>query len=264
MNTLSIHAFFVYTLLLVGGIASLLLIPHKQDVVHADTANTILIIVTSTPPDDDDDDGGSSSNNPDDPDPEIDEMSVTIRGLRPQGRLIDEPTDPFTSGTNVPTANYQSSRDDYRTRFYITVRSGGSILFTQSAIVTSDEQGNYDIPIEVTGLTAGTYDIGLKGEAHLTRVFDNVRLTPGETEINFDLDDSAGLLLAGDISGGGLTPASLGDDQVNSVDLSVILASLNIIDTNPYPVRPNLNHDSVVNSIDLSILLDNLNRRGET
>jgi len=97
-----------------------------------------------------------------------------------------------------------------------------------------------------------------------------VTISAGNTPLNFsDTNYSAiakgsVVLLAGDISGAGSLPATLGDDVVNSVDLSILLPDLDKDDATGNGFRSNLNQDVVINSVDLSIMLDNLDKEGDT
>jgi hypothetical protein len=61
----------------------------------------------------------------------------------------------------------------------------------------------------------------------------------------------------------GTSTSTLGDDVVNSVDLSIILPELDLDDPTGNAIRSNLNQDVVINSVDLSIMLKNLDQNGE-
>ena len=71
------------------------------------------------------------------------------------------------------------------------------------------------------------------------------------------------MLLTGDISGNLSSAANLGDDVINSVDLSLLLPDLDKTDSTGNAIRANLNQDTVINSVDLSIMLDNLDKEGD-
>ena len=156
--------------------------------------------------------------------------------------------------------------------FFITVRtandSDDTILFT-SDLATTTADGSYTTQIELTGISAGTYDIGIKGHQHITRVLQDVPIVSGNTALNFSTDDYASttrgkeVLLAGDVNGTGNTPTTLGDDVVNSVDISTLLTVLDDTDGTGNAVRSNINQDTVVNSVDLSVMLTNLDTEGD-
>ncbi len=162
------------------------------------------------------------------------------------------------------------SNDD--TEFFITIRTSNDnddvINFT-SGLATTGDDGSYSTPIEMTDISAGTYDIGIKGKAHLTKVLQDVPLTTGNTVLNFSSTDYSSatrgseVLLAGDVNGAGTSPETFGDDVVNSVDLSIILGELDDTDPSGNSIRSNLNQDTAVNSVDLSVMLDNLDEEGD-
>jgi hypothetical protein len=156
--------------------------------------------------------------------------------------------------------------------FYLTLRTADDsddvILFTQQTLATLNDDGTYTTPIDFTGHSAGTYDVGIKTQQHLTKVLQDVVFPGGTTILNFStLDNSplkgAEVLLGGDVSGAGTLPSNLGDDVVNSVDLSVLLNAIDDEDLTGNVLRPNINQDTVVNSVDLSILIKNLDVEGE-
>lgn len=163
-----------------------------------------------------------------------------------------------------------STNDDVS--FFLTVRTATDaddvILFTQSVLASTENDGTYAIPIDLTGIGPGTYDIGIKGHQHITRVLNDVTLVGGNNVLNFSkTDNSVGkgsvVLLGGDVNGAGSTPATLGDDVVNSVDISTLLTVLDDDDLTGNTLRPNINQDVVVNSVDLSIMIKNLDVEGD-
>ncbi|MEM9336641.1 MAG: hypothetical protein AAGA35_02195 [Patescibacteria group bacterium] len=179
--------------------------------------------------------------------------TVTIQYAVPEGRVGVEQTN-----------------DD--TVFYLSIRTADDaddvVLFT-TALATTSVDGTYLADIDLTSVATGTYDIGFKGSQHLTRVLQDVPIGFGSTTLNFSTTDYASTtrgsirLLAGDVNGAGDSAATLGDDVVNSVDLSAILAVLDDSDATGNGIRANLNQDTAVNSVDLSIMLDNLDAQGD-
>lgn len=156
--------------------------------------------------------------------------------------------------------------------FFLTIRTANNaddvILYQQDVTQFTDNDGTYSTEIDLPGIVPGTYDIGVKTAAHLTKILDDVNLVAGNNVLNFSQADNSapkgGVVLdSGDISGDGLTPATLGDDVVNSVDISIILAELDDDDLTGNAIRSNLNQDVVVNSVDLSMMLDNLDQTGQ-
>jgi len=153
--------------------------------------------------------------------------------------------------------------------YYLTARNGGAVLFTEPTLSTADEAGHSTDTVLLAGLSNGSYDMGIKTHQHLTRVLRAVPLSSAMiTPLNFT-DPANGpadgdqVLLGGDIDGAGTGPASLGDDTINSIDLSIMLARLDDSDPTGNEVRPNVNQDPVVNSVDMSILLKNLDKQGD-
>jgi hypothetical protein len=179
-------------------------------------------------------------------------MSATINMVKPEGRV-------GAAATN------------WDTDFYIKVRSsdGATLLFSQAYTTSTDNRGKFlTNPITVTGVVAGTYDIYLKGGQHLTRKMNDIAMVNGLNVLNFTQPDNSTatgtvVLLAGDINGSTTTPATMGDDVVNSVDLNIILGVLDNDDLTGNVIRANLNQDIVVNSVDLSMLIDNLDKEGD-
>lgn len=181
------------------------------------------------------------------------DITVTINSVRPQGRV----------GTD------QTNSD---TTFYLTIRTADDaddvLLFTQGSLATTDVAGVGTATIDLVGISPGTYDIGLKGHQHLTRVLNDVTLIAGNNVLNFTQpDNSAGrgtqVLLTGDVNGAGTDPATLGDDVVNSVDISALLVNIDDDDLTGNAIRSNLNQDVVVNSVDLSWMISNLEVAGD-
>lgn len=154
--------------------------------------------------------------------------------------------------------------------FNLSVRDPGThaMIFRIPDNLYTAVDGTYAAPIPLT-VPAGTYDIGIKTHQHLTKVLRGINLAEGPaTVLNFtQLDNSAPfgavVLLAGDINGSTTTPALMGDDVVNSVDLSIIINDLDKDDATHRAIRSNLNQDPVVNSVDLSLMLKNLDVEGE-
>ena len=136
-------------------------------------------------------------------------------------------------------------------------------------LATTTIAGTYATSITLTGITDGVYDIGIKTHQHLTKILQDVTLSSATTTVlNFTNTTNTSIygpqvLLAGDINGSTSTPADLGDDVVNSVDLSIIINDLDKDDPTGNDIRSNLNEDVVVNSVDLSLMLKNLDKEGE-
>lgn len=171
----------------------------------------------------------------------------------------------------VPELRVGADETNDDTTFFITVLtaddSDDAVLFTSDLNDTIND-GTYLTPIDLTSISPGTYDIGFKGHQHITKKLDNINLTAGNNVLNFTQADNSAPkgtleLTAGDVNGDGTLPSNLGDDFVNSVDITVLLANFNNDDPTGNAERSNLNQDSIVNSVDLSIILANFNLQGD-
>ncbi|OGL67307.1 hypothetical protein A2856_01300 [Candidatus Uhrbacteria bacterium RIFCSPHIGHO2_01_FULL_63_20] len=182
------------------------------------------------------------------------DVTGTVQWAMPQGRV-----------------GATETNDD--TDFYFTIRTSSDLddvilqTIPASSLLTTDVDGTFATTTNLV-VTPGTYDVGFKGSQHLTRVLDDVTLTSGNNVLNFTQTDNSApkgsqVLLAGDVNGAGTTPATLGDDVVNAVDISTLLAVLDDDDLTGNGLRPNLNQDVVVNSVDLSLMISNLDEEGE-
>lgn len=178
-------------------------------------------------------------------------VNATIRWAMPEMRVA-----PTTTNSDV--------------LFFLSVRNPithATVFSLPNNLYTSID-GTYSAPLPLT-VSAGTYDIGIKTHQHLTKVLRGINLAEGPPAVlNFTQPDNSSpygavVLLAGDINGATTTPALMGDDVVNSVDLSIIINDLDKDDVTHRAIRSNLNQDPVVNSVDLSLMLKNLDLEGE-
>lgn len=154
--------------------------------------------------------------------------------------------------------------------FYLTVKDPGThaVVYLMPVLASTTVAGTYFTPIDLGSMPSGNYDVAIKTHQHLTRILRNVPLSTGNVVLNFTQPDNSspygtGTLLAGDISGSTSTPATMGDDVVNSIDLSIIINDLDRDDPTTRGIRSNLNQDPVVNSVDLSLMLKNLDVEGD-
>ena len=99
-----------------------------------------------------------------------------------------------------------------------------------------DETGHFSTPF----FEAGTYDIYVKVDGYLTRLYANTVLAEG---LNFQTVDG---IIPGDING---------DDFVNLLDFSVLTASFGaMVGEENYNSISDFNCDGTINIIDVSIL----------
>jgi len=166
-----------------------------------------------------------------------------------------------TTGTNYDT--------DYALSIYTPDNLNRTLRYQYPSILTTSTSGVsavYIVP--PVSLTAGNYDAVFKSKAHLSRLLDNVYLQLGENYLNFTNTTNlptigSRTLVAGDISGAANSPGTMGDDVINSVDLSILLQKFGTADPSGNTVRANLNQDGTVDSTDLNILLGNLDEEGD-
>lgn len=172
----------------------------------------------------------------------------------------------------VPEGRVGSPSTNWDSNFYLAVRtaddSDNVVLSTMNNLATTTTSGERLTTVILDNITAGVYDVTFKGHQHLSKKLNDINLNEAVNILNFSqIDNSAPLgtevLLAGDVNGDGTTPATLGDDTVNSVDLSLLLGRLDVEDPTARAERTNLNQDPVVNSVDLSLLIKNLDAEGD-
>lgn len=170
----------------------------------------------------------------------------------------------------IPELRVETDGPNRDTNFYLTLRNPSThqVVFTQPGLLSTNNEGEYPGSISLDGASQGTYDIGFKSTAHLTKVLRGINLFDGNYVLNFTQPDNISAmgplrLVAGDIDGTATSPSTSGDDTINAVDLSVMLATFDADDPTGNGIRANLNQDQVVNSVDLSVLLNNLDKEGE-
>lgn len=173
----------------------------------------------------------------------------------------------------VPESRVGATSTNDDAIFYLTVRTANdaddTILWQMPNLATTSVDGTYATSITITGLSNGTYDVGIKTHQHITKILQDITLSDATvTRLNFTQPDNSVTygdvrLLAGDISGTTSTPAEMGDDVINSVDLSIMIVDLDKDDFTGNDIRSNVNQDPVINSVDLSLLLKNLDLEGE-
>jgi len=157
------------------------------------------------------------------------------------------------------------------TTFFLRIMTADdtdNVVLFESTLAATNNAGIYATPIDLTGINAGTYDVGIKGHQHITRKLNDITLNNGTNTLNFTQADNSAPkgnieLIAGDVNNDGLTPATLGDDTINSVDITTLLSNFNDNDPTGNNERTNINQDTIVNSVDLSIILANFNKIGD-
>lgn len=176
---------------------------------------------------------------------------------------------PVTIRWAVPELRVGASSTNDDAGFFISLLQPGThTAIAYSDMATTSNDGTY-ATTTLLDAPAGTFDIAIKTHQHLTKIIHNLALSSATTtELNFTNPVNlvgiygTGTLLAGDINGG-FTTSTLGDDVINSIDLSLLIPELDQDDLTGNANRANLNQDIVVNSVDLSMMLKNLDLVGE-
>jgi hypothetical protein len=173
----------------------------------------------------------------------------------------------------VPEGRIGASSTNWDSTFYLAVRpasdSDKSVIFIMDTLVSTTVAGEYATPITLTGVAnSSTYDIAFKSHQHISSKLNDVFLEAGSNVLNFTQADNSIFmgplrLRAGDINGTGDSPGTLGDNVVNSVDLSILLNQIDFDDPTTRGIRANFNQDVVINSVDLSMLIENLDLEGD-
>ena len=151
---------------------------------------------------------------------------------------------------NVNETQVQNLSTLMRLKFYHAGadRTNEANVVTTTMVTTSDSGTEY---YYIDAFTTSSFDVVGKGYSHLSRALTGV--TPVNGVANLDFTNSgADPLLSGDIN------QSLGDDEINALDISVLVNAWGQDDS-----RADLNQDHEVNSIDISNLLSNFNETGD-
>ena len=170
----------------------------------------------------------------------------------------------------VPEGRVGASGTNWDTVFFLAVHNPcSSAALETSDVTTTAVDCTHLNPILFSSISQGTYDVTIKTNQHLSRRLSNVLLGEGLNTLNFTMaiNDTSTIgpiqLLAGDINGAGNSNTTMGDNVVNSVDLSDLLNDLDANDPTAHAYRANFNQDSVVNAVDLSLMINNLDKTGE-
>lgn len=118
----------------------------------------------------------------------IDTISSSANYLVDQGKTWIGANPTVTILFSVPQLRVGTPGTNDDTTFFITVRTSSNaddvVLFT-SGLATTTDAGAYTTQIELTDISPGTYDIGMKGHQHLTKVLQDVAITSSNTVLNF-------------------------------------------------------------------------------
>jgi hypothetical protein len=163
--------------------------------------------------------------------------------VKVSGKVNFEPTLSVRPEKRVPLSNNWSETN------IVEIRHPGTTIpiFTQVVLTNANGVAVME-PIDTSMLPAGTYDVAVKGSAHLREVFPNYSFY--SHQFNLDLAATGKELKAGD---------TVNDNYINSLDLSYMIRNL----YSGSNVKSDLNRDGVVNSLDVSNLSINLYEKGD-
>ncbi len=140
------------------------------------------------------------------------------------------------------------------TRVIIDVYAvGGNTPLHSYSYYDTDNNGHYT-GLQLTGTGPGTYDIAVKGYAHLRKRLNNVVLSGGANNIDFTFAGSE-KLLCGDVYTNGSYPD--GDNTVNSVDVTYLTSKWAVNDAGVSDERADVDENGQVNSLDMTKTVNN-------
>jgi len=146
------------------------------------------------------------------------------------------------------------------TRVIIDVYAvGGNTPLHSYSYYDTDNNGHYT-GLQLTGTGPGTYDIAVKGYAHLRKRLNNVVLSGGANNIDFTFAGSE-KLLCGDVYTNGSYPD--GDNTVNSVDVTYLTSKWAVNDAGVSDERADVDENGQVNSLDMTKTVNNYAVVGE-
>lgn len=140
------------------------------------------------------------------------------------------------------------------TRVIIDIYNTGEAIPIQSySYYDTDINGKY-IGLQLIGVMAGTYDIAVKGYAHLRKRLNNIALVSGTNTVDFSLAGSD-KLLCGDVYVSGSYPD--GDNTVNSIDITYLVSKWAVADIGISDERADVDENHQVNSLDMTKVINN-------
>jgi hypothetical protein len=155
--------------------------------------------------------------------------------------------------TVIPEKRIPAAGNDGTRVLIYVYNPGGGIPVQTYFYYDTDNNGNY-IGLALTGISPGTYDIAVKGYAHLRKRLNNVVLTGGSNNIDFTFA-GADKLLCGDVYVNGVYPD--GDNVVNSVDVTYLTSKWAVNDAGVSDERADVDENGQVNSLDMTKTVNN-------
>ncbi len=169
------------------------------------------------------------------------------------GHLYPNDSDVTIDFTVIPEKRIPPTGNN-GTRVIIDIYAvGGTTPLHSYSYYDTDNNGHYT-GLVLTGTSPGTYDIAVKGYAHLRKRLNNVTLTAGTNNIDFTFAGTE-KLLCGDVYVNGAYPD--GDNMVNSVDVTYLTSRWAINDAGVSDERADVDENGQVNSLDMTKVVNN-------
>ncbi len=182
----------------------------------------------------------------------VDESNSANYHIR-HGHLYPDDADVVIDFTVIPEKRIPTIGND-STRVIIDIYAiGGAIPLHSYSYYDTDNNGHYT-GLVLTDISPGTYDIAVKGYAHLRKRLNNVTLTGGTNNIDFTFAGTE-KLLCGDVYVNGSYPD--GDNMVNSVDVTYLTSRWAINDSGVSDERADVDENGQVNSLDMTKTVNN-------
>lgn len=182
----------------------------------------------------------------------VDSSSSPNYNLR-HGHLYPDDAGVFLDFTVIPEKRIPTMGNN-STRVILNVYNEGDTIPIQSYFYyDTDNNGNYS-NLELVDIMPGTYDIAIKGYAHLWKKISAVTLDAGINSVDFT-GGGTDELLCGDVYVNGTYPN--GDNTVNAVDITYLVSKWADIDSGASDERADVDENSQVNSLDMAKAVNN-------
>jgi len=182
----------------------------------------------------------------------VDESNSANFTLR-HGHLYPDEANVSLDFTVIPEKRIPfTGNNGTRVLIYI-YRVGGTVPLHAYSYHDTNNNGHY-VGLSLSGIMPGTYDIAVKGYAHLRKRLNDVTLTEGINTVDFTFMGSDNLL-CGDIYTNGSYID--GDNKVNSIDVTYLVSKWAINDTGVSDERADVDENGQVNSLDMTKTINN-------
>ena len=182
----------------------------------------------------------------------VDESISANFNLR-HGHLYPDDESVFLDFVVIPEKRIPVVGND-STRVVINIYNIGTNVPIQSySYYDTDSSGSYS-NLELSDITPGTYDIAIKGYAHLWKRLNSVVLDSGVNTLDFTVAGTD-KLLCGDVYVNASYPD--GDNVVNSVDVTYLTSQWAVNDAGVSDKRADVDENGQVNSLDMTKTVNN-------